>query len=394
LTLCLVLGLGATAYVWWRQGLQPDVEVLRANGMRAKHMGHYHVALRFFSEAIRLDPDNLQNYLDRGSVHAELGQHDQAIEDYRESLRRDPHHYWALIWKGTSHLARQEYDQAEQDFDRAMQLRPNEAPPYWGRGRVFSARGEHDQAVAEYNRSLELDSRPAATTYLDRGIALARLGRLEEALNDLNEAIGQDPQREEAFVARGQVFLDLGDLGSAFNDFSDAIRFDPRMADGYFGRAQVHLDEEDYAKAIADFSQAITLEPNEPIFWEDRGLAHKRAKQYGLAVADYQQALRLNPKSMAASFRLAWLQSTCQEEKYRNGVEALAHATRAYELVGGQDWNVIETLAAAHAAVGRFDEAVKWQEKALALADLPEDERRDGEERLRLYQDKKPYREK
>ena len=50
------------------------------------------------------------------------------------------------------------------------------------------------------------------------------------------------------------------------------------------------------------------------------------------------------------------------------------------------------TLAAAYVEAGDFDKAVELQEKANKLYRDAED-RKKGEERLKLYRDKKPYRE-
>ena len=50
---------------------------------------------------------------------------------------------------------------------------------------------------------------------------------------------------------------------------------------------------------------------------------------------------------------------------------------------------ILDTLAAAHAANGDFKEAVRWQEKAIALAGL--DEKDNYRDRLALYQQGKPY---
>jgi hypothetical protein len=72
-------------------------------------------------------------------------------------------------------------------------------------------------------------------------------------------------------------------------------------------------------------------------------------------------------------------------------------AKRAVELARKacekSDWKngyFLDTLAAAYARLGHYDEAVKWQEKALEAGNLGS-ETEPGQARLRLYQEKKPY---
>ncbi len=52
----------------------------------------------------------------------------------------------------------------------------------------------------------------------------------------------------------------------------------------------------------------------------------------------------------------------------------------------------LDTLAAAYAEDGHFEEAVKWQEKALELM-TTEEFKKEYEDRLALYRMGKPYRD-
>jgi hypothetical protein len=52
---------------------------------------------------------------------------------------------------------------------------------------------------------------------------------------------------------------------------------------------------------------------------------------------------------------------------------------------------LFDALAAAHAETGNFQEAVKWQEKALMKC--PETYKKEFGGRLDLYRSGKPYRE-
>ena len=66
---------------------------------------------------------------------------------------------------------------------------------------------------------------------------------------------------------------------------------------------------------------------------------------------------------------------------------------KAKELDKKETGATCDTLAAAHAAIQNFDEAIRWEERALEDAEFSRDEGDAARKRLELYKDKKPYRQ-
>ena len=125
--------------------------------------------------------------------------------------------------------------------------------------------------------------------------------------------------------------------------------------------------------------------------FNNRSYAWKAKKNCDMAIADYKEAIRLD-KFAPAFHVLAWLWATCPEESFRHGKRAVELAARACGLAEWKDANMLATLAAAYAEVGEFDKAVEWEEKAIQLYANADDHKK-GEEQLKLYKEKKPYRE-
>jgi tetratricopeptide (TPR) repeat protein len=112
------------------------------------------------------------------------------------------------------------------------------------------------------------------------------------------------------------------------------------------------------------------------------------------AISDYEAAVRVDPGYALAFNALAWLRATCPTAELRDGAEAIESATKANELTNWKKADYVTTLAAAYAEAGDFDAAVKWQKNAIdLLTEKQEHLRADFEERLKLYQSGKPYRE-
>jgi len=93
---------------------------------------------------------------------------------------------------------------------------------------------------------------------------------------------------------------------------------------------------------------------------------------------------------------LAWYLATCKESKFHNGKKAVELASRAISIEEDK-WNYHDTLAAAYARDGRFQEAVLAEEYAIALLNKQKDfrgrEKRssDAQKRLNLYRNGHPY---
>jgi tetratricopeptide (TPR) repeat protein len=122
-----------------------------------------------------------------------------------------------------------------------------------------------------------------------------------------------------------------------------------------------------------------------------RGAGLAGQKRYAEARAEFEEGARLGPRNTESLNSLAYFLATCPEDKQRDGKRALALAQQVNEMSGGKDPNYLDTLAAAYAEVGQFDDAIKAQTKALELA--PPVLRGQLEERLKLFRAKKPVRQ-
>jgi len=195
-----------------------------------------------------------------------------------------------------------------------------------------------------------------------------------------------------SYVNRGAAWQHKKEYDKAIADYTEAIRLDPTYAPVYVKRGNAWLDKKNFDKAIADYNEAIRLIPTFAPAYRNRGDTWQSKKNYDKAIADYNEVIRLVPGNPGAYNALAWIWATCPEERLRDGKRAVELATRVCELTEWKYANPLDTLAAAYAEVGDFDKAVEWQEKASKLY-TDADDRKKGEDRLKLYQQRKPYRE-
>ena len=148
----------------------------------------------------------------------------------------------------------------------------------------------------------------------------------------------------------------------------------------------------DAADAIAQWRKALTIRPQYAQAHDALGDALYARGDAPQALEHWLKAIDLQPGDVVRLRETAWLLATSPSAPLRNGAEAISLATRAADLTGGRDPAVLDTLAAAYAEAGQFDDAVAAERKALAVAGLGNSASGPMLARLHLYESKTPYR--
>jgi tetratricopeptide (TPR) repeat protein len=280
--------------------------------------------------------------------------------------------------------------QAVAHFTTRLAKAPKDSHAYTARGQAYAANDESDKALADFNEAIRLDSRATLAYYHRANLAYGK-GQYDKALQDYNVVIRDDPAFDWAYHVRGWIYYRRKDYPKALADFETAIKLVPTESVFYRDRGNVALAQKEYDKALADYDKAIQRDPAYVVPWHLRGVTWQAKKEYAKALADYEKAVRLAGKEPYASAyytALALLRAGCPDARIRDGDKALEAARKAHRLAKGPA--EMAALAAAHAELGQFDKAVEWQQKAVDAA--PEGAKEQYRERLKQYQDRKPYR--
>jgi tetratricopeptide (TPR) repeat protein len=237
------------------------------------------------------------------------------------------------------------------------------------------------------------DPKDAAGFY-HRGTAWLDKKEYDKAIKDFDEAVRLDPTDASSFHNRGVAWSGKGEHDKAVRDYDEAIRLDPRNPHAFVSRGNARADKREYDRAVKDYDEAVRLDPKGAPGYGNRAAVRAKLGRYDEAVGDFEAALRLDPRAGSVYRDYAHFRSTCPDAKYRDGAKALELARKAVELAGPDaDWRYSAALAAAHAEVGEFDRAVAEQKKVLADKSLDREDRAKMEARLKLYEQKKPFRD-
>jgi tetratricopeptide (TPR) repeat protein len=182
-------------------------------------------------------------------------------------------------------------------------------------------------------------------------------------------------------------------LKGAGDYYADYLRTHPNSAWAHNLRGWVSYESGDYAAAVKEYTGAIQFDRRDSLAYNNRGGAWQKKGEYDNAIKDYNETIRLSPQESWGYNSLAWLLATCPQAGKRDGSRAVTLAKKACALANWKDAYSLDTLAAACAEAGDFDEAVRWQSKAIGLVAGDMEFAETAQERLALYRDKTPYHE-
>ena len=360
-------GLFASDEALWRDALVKNPDEWAVHGSLARALRQagpgdpdkLAEAARHLAHALELSPGNPKVHAEMAITLALSGRLDEAEHHFSRIVALKPQNAWARLNLGMLLRDRGRTAEALEHLQACVRLAPDDAGGHTQLGLALVAAGRSADAADEYAIAVSLDPTDRWARF-NLGKVLNELGRSGRALEHLVAYVQLAPDDPEGHVELGIALAATGQRPAAAGEFAEAMRLDPA------------------SEKAAELLIAVLLEQGKP----------------AEAVRRYRELLAARGETVALLNNLAWLLATWPDEGVRDGPEALRLAERARELTGGNNAVVLDTLAAALAEVGRFDQAVSVAAQAAKLAEAAGDKDllEQCRARLELYKSKRPYR--
>lgn len=277
------------------------------------------------------------------------------------------------------------------DFKQSVRVNPGFFLGWYNLALYHQERGQHEEALALYRRALELrPDAPAAIGNLARMLLMT--DRAEQAEPLARQALLIRPDDERLHLLMGDVLQRMGGPGEAARAYEKALELNPRWerARLYLGASLVETGRRDEGEAI--LRQAADLAT--PFAAAHKLLQLGRARAAALFLAPYTEPAAR--PSVDTLYIASWILATAPDDGVRDGNRAVELAERAARELHAPNPMILDALAAACAEAGRFDEAVKHIESALALVgpqEPPGSIRDMLAARAEVYRRGEPYRD-
>jgi Tfp pilus assembly protein PilF len=192
--------------------------------------------------------------------------------------------------------------------------------------------------------------------------ALEEQGRLEEALQDYQEASRIYPEEPSVPYKMGTVFLRKNDDAIAIHYFEQALRANPTFSDAHNSLGVIFKKQGNLDRAMAEYREALRLEPGNAEAQNNLANLLVGQGQIDEAVRHYRLAVKNAPRYTLALDNLGW--ALAQQGHH---AEAVAYCERALK-IKPDDAELRESFGDLLLRLGRNQEAMEQYSKAVELA--------------------------
>ena len=353
---------------------------------------HWRDNLTLYGHALAVIKNNYPMYYNYGYELEKTGRVEDAILSYKKAVRIAPDHFNAHSNLGALLCKQGKFSEALKHFQRAVQIKPNLAKTYNNLGALFARQRKFDEAITYYQQALQINGN-YATTHYNLATAFQAQKKFDEAIKHFKDALRIEPDHLNAMVNLGYLLLRKGKFDEAIPYLTEALQIRPDLARAQYDVGRAHAGKGAPHEAIKYFKETIRLDPNyAPAHYNLAKILSNDGK-VSEAIWHFREALRLKPDWIIVMNDLAWFLATSKSDELRDTTEAIRLGERVCELTKYKNPTMLDTLAAAYAADGRFPEAVTTAQKALGLAKSAGEAKLADQiqERLLLYKSSQPY---
>ena len=314
-------------------------------------------ALKDYSQAINIVPDDDRFYNQRAQVYYEQGKYDLADKDYLKMISLKEGDVMGYMGIGRNANAQKRYEDAIKQFDYVVKLEPNYSSAYSFRAESYIGLKKYNEAIDDVISALGIDRDRKAFYELqeladsafeqtvaklkvqkikepneqswdyDLGIVYERaakynkaiayykeslekesniitasrisscyddLGDYDKALEYCNQAIALDSVKANYLYEKANILDNAGRTQEAIKTMSDYVANTPDEPAGYYQRGWFKDYSGDIEGALEDYTMAITLQPNVAYAYLNRGVLYRLKGENAKAESDFKQVVRLD----------------------------------------------------------------------------------------------------
>jgi len=293
-------------------------------------------AIRYYQEALRVNPSYVKAHFGLGNALAKKGRTDEAIKSYREVLRINPEHTRAHYNLGVLLEKEGNERDAARHFSEVLRIHPDFAETFNKMGVLLTENNKLSEAMQYFQKALRVDPRHTETRR-NLGDLLLRIGNPREAVKQYREVLRIDPDNAAAGdgLRRAQAMID--EVDTALQDAKEKIRNNPDNAELHGTMGHLYHRRGDLDRAAEHYRRALTLDPESVSLMNQLAAVYVTQGKNKEALAIFKKLAGIEPENPSNHYNIACMYARQGKER-----EALGSLRMAIDK-GYNNWELVRT---------------------------------------------------
>lgn len=285
------------------------------------------------------------------------------VSMWSDVVEKSPNLARAHVNLGKALVRENRYDEAQEILQRSIRLDPDSGNGYMNLAIVLEHQNRPGQALVYANKALETGNADPAKVHQVKGLAYGKLGDLQAAIREMEEALRYRPDSAQIHVNLGIVYGRSGSQGMAEKYFRQAAMLDPDNGFALQNLGIVLEKQQRIPEAIKAFEQALTKPVANPAaIYTNLGNLYLNLNNFERALSYAQKATMLNP-DLAQGYVTAGLAYEMMEQDQQ--------AFSQFRTAWGKGYNMpalYNQWAEREFNKGNYDRALLYLNEALKLS--------------------------
>ncbi len=304
-------------------------------GAAQRMSGAWEDSLKTYGELAGLLPESPEPPFLAGLTYQAAGRPDEAARAFEQALEVAPGYVPALDRLVAMDVEQARLQEALKRVEQQIEKAPGVAGMYYVRASV--AVQLENWPLVEESLLMVLQTDPQfSAAYRDLGRLYVRQGRIDEALDKFNAAMGVNPRDVASLMMMGVLHEQEGRIDQALETYERILKIEPRFVGALNNVAyQLALQGKNLDRAVELAQRARELAPLDPAIADTLGLVALKRKDYRWAQGLLEEGTRQLGGEPEVWYRLALARHGLGNEE--GAREALARALAIERDFPGRD---------------------------------------------------------
>jgi tetratricopeptide (TPR) repeat protein len=263
--------------------------------------------LRLFAQ------DVIANRLQHAAKFLAVGNNERAEDELQSVLHTAPDDHRALDLLGVVRVLQHRESDAEDLFRRVVQIKPDLASGHAHLGLLYLQVGRSEEAIPQLREAVRLD--PARTDasdalvrlWRDQAQAATKTGDSSTALALLNDAQKVAPKNADLQFEFGMAALQMFLWDDAIEAFRQTLQLRKNDPMAVWGLGRAYMGQSNFEDARRQFARYVAQRPDDSAGHCALGMALAALERSAEARTQFEQSIALAPTQTESYFRLGLL---------------------------------------------------------------------------------------